>query len=235
MEKIKHIFKFFILFVFICFFCKSLIAQNFKLSYFVNNNTYNIEFVDTVNGKQDLVTFFWDSKKEIYNEEKQRIETIFCPDTFINRKIDTLLLIRELLNFEGDNRISSLHIINYGTGLNSSSFYTGKVNQISLQVHALYLIRFLVFPKNSNYSVFPVLQKQNYECSFFLKIIALMKKECWLNKKSCLCESGTSGYLIKKAYKYYKEWYDIANEIGIEQIKRQQIMPFYNSDIRWVN
>ncbi len=136
-------------------------AQNFKVVKFLGSNIHTIDLQDTVNGEGKTVGFFGTIKQNFYDPVLQKDTFKFILDTIIHRKVDTLKLIEELLDFEGDKRTSRLEVMNYGKW-SCGTFYTGDLKPVSLQVHALVLIYYsdFGFPiKNNNF-----VQKTSQQC-----------------------------------------------------------------------
>lgn len=242
--------KTFLIFVVFIFFFQFSYSQNFEVIQFINSDKYSIKFIDTVNGSKKYVSFFKTVKHDFYNPVLEKDSFLLVLDTIIHRHIDTLKLIEELLEFEGDTRKSELQIMNYGKW-SSGGFYTGNLETVSLQVHALFLINFIIFPelRYNKYDLYPILIKRKSNTNFIDRLLANICQNCYIrnvmqevpndnmktnNIEFLYCESSTGGKIVKEAYKAYREWYMLVKIKGINEIKEKQIYPLSSRiDIAW--
>ncbi|CAM1362491.1 hypothetical protein TPENAI_30028 [Tenacibaculum litopenaei] len=121
---------------------------------------------------------------------------------------DKILMIEELLSFEGDSRISSSPFSSYNNL--SSQIYTGKSKKHSVQVESLFLINKIFFEKPFNYSSMPVLLDNN------------TKEEYTVDEES-----------ISQVFLAYKKWLSKVKEIGFDSARRKNLDPLENTNFSW--
>jgi len=122
-------------------------------------------------------------------------------------KYDTLELIKELLELEGDDRICAIPVQCYNPLV--SRIYGGS-KSYSIQIEALFIINQLYFSKPFFYSPYPVLS----------------------NLESGASES-VNGPNVELAYRYYKEWYKTIKEIGLAKARAMNIEPLNGCKVQW--
>ena len=122
--------------------------------------------------------------------------------------IDTLKAIENLLSLEGDTRICVLEIAKYNS---RSSHYWNKPNKnYSIQLEALFMINQICIPDPFGYSPIPALLDT---------------------------DTGMTGTIdeeaIKKAFKAYKNWYELVKNSSLDQVLSRRIMPLDGSGVKW--
>ena len=133
---------------------------------------------------------------------------ISYPVSILPDGFDTIKAIKELLNLEGDTRLSSLPITNYNPL--SSQLYMGSCKDYSIQVEALFIINQLILKKPFNYSAYPILVNRS------------------TNK-----EASISGPIIKNAFQAYKDWLKKITKNGLGSKLSEEMMPLYDSPVKW--
>ncbi len=232
-----------LLFLFVPSFC---ISQNFEvydIPRVYERSEYIIGLIDTVAGEKRIVSFFDDYLDGICDTATCEWKMVIVRDTLIHREVDTLKLIEELLKFRGDNRVSILKYVRYGNiqkeDYDNDYYYLADV---SLQVYALYLIHFLVFPKDEN-NFIPLLEKRKSKMSKFDRIRAKICRDCYIwsesltNKNDAtyfICFNSTKGKMVRDAYKIYENWFRLVEEIGLDEIRTQKIYPLsLSKELNW--
>jgi hypothetical protein len=150
------------------------------------------------NSENNLLYFTYNNKSLYFNED-------YLFSLEISDTIDKLKLIRNLLEFEGDNRILKISPQTIHNPL-SSRHYTGELKSCSVQVYALFLINYIYYD-NFWYSSFPVLINK------------------WTKN-----EQAIEGLMVRKVFKKYKRWY---KRISKERNFSNKLSPLKGSFIRW--
>ena len=129
------------------------------------------------------------------------------PLSYKYENIDTLLLIQDLLTFEGNAKLVAVEIHNYNPL--SSQFYMGKQRRYSIQLEALFLINQLYFDDPFNYSPFPLL----------------------VNKDGVI--ESIDGKTLEDAYKAYNNWFKEVEKVGLKSARKSGLTPLSDSNVQW--
>ncbi len=179
------------------FYCFTAVAQPyFKILYKkVNQDTFfKIELVakEVAKDTMDYPTF-WN-------------KSVHYPN------IDTFELIKELLLYEGDERLCLIPITNYSMEGCNPNYYWGVENNYSLQVEALFIMNQIIFKE---------------PCRFFYMSSPILKD----NETGEI--ASVKGDIIKRAYASYRKWFEKVKLEGLSKVIENRIYPLDDSGIRW--
>jgi len=145
-----------------------------------------------------------------YKNDTSFIGSILYPITIVtNENLDTLQLIKELLEFRGDTNICFFPVSCWNPYLNYR--YFGSINNYSVQVEALFIINQLYFKQPFYYSPYPIIQNT-------------------LDKQ----ESSIGGEIIEMAFDAYDNWFKTVEEIGLIEARRKLLLPFSGTQLKWI-
>lgn len=191
-----------LLIIFLSFLVSSVAeAQEFKVVK-ISNDDLNSDPIYWDVSDKDLESGLY----KIYHAEGKK--RVIFPFKLESQSTDYIIkLISDLLEFEGDKRLSGFPIRCYNPLW--SQIYGGDSERYSIQLMALFMINQLYFEDPFNYSPYPI-------------IVSADGKQ----------EATIDGELLKEAYKCYREWFGMVKKLGLQNAREMNLEPM-KGEVKW--